>query len=135
MKVHRKKYRLCVVCRERYEKCRINQHLCTLEHSIICEYCSQAYSSTNRLLDHLKSAHTERNMYRCLKCPKLFGMIVLKNIHERSHDIINPFPCNICSKSYMKPDSLQRHQKRDHQENQENCKILPIIVELIEIKY
>lgn len=76
---------MCIVCLKQYDEIRMD-HLCIQEGSISCEYCSQSFSTTKPLLDHLESVHSERKMYKCLKCSKFFPMEFLKDIHERSHN-------------------------------------------------
>lgn len=122
MRVHNKDYRSCFVCRERYVRSQGDKHLCIQQQPISCEYCSKAFSSTKRLLEHLVSAHNERKMYKCCKCTKHFGMIFLKNIHERSHDTVIPYNCNMCSKSYSMLELLTSHQRRDHMN--QGCKVV-----------
>lgn len=119
MRVHLEKRKNCAVCQFQGAT---DEHLCVQEECISCEYCPQKFISTKDLLEHLESAHNEKKLHKCLKCNNYFRMMFLKIIHERSHDVIEKFVCNFCSKSFTFQDSLINHKKRCSSGNHEECK-------------
>lgn len=121
-RIHNKAFPKCVVCGDNSVDIELDQHLCVQEEFMSCEYCSQTFTSTKRLLVHLDDDHSEEKKHRCSTCKLSFGMRFLKIIHEKSHNVIKPFKCDICSKSYVLQDSLIRHQQKEHT-NPEECKI------------
>lgn len=119
MRVHVEERNKCAVCQLQGAT---DQHLCIQEECISCEHCPQKFISTNDLLEHLERAHNEKKLHKCLKCNDYFRMMFLKILHERSHDAIEPFVCNVCSKSFTIQGSLINHQKRCSSGNREECK-------------
>lgn len=89
---HVKKSEECSVCKLKFTTDELYLHLCQQlnnESNIQCEYCLKLYSSTTKLLNHLRVSHDyyklEKKIYRCEQCPQIFGMAKLMDIHMRTH--------------------------------------------------
>lgn len=121
MKVHTEPK--CHICG--YDGNQLDQHLCVEEKYISCEYCSQQYSSTKELLEHLDSVHSEKKMHKCGRCLESFRMVHLIRIHHMQiHGMTRVFRCDKCRKVYATQDRLIRHQRREHkQEKHEEAEI------------
>ncbi|XP_031621086.1 zinc finger protein 845-like isoform X2 [Contarinia nasturtii] len=110
MKLHSRDH-LCDVCKVAFTLKELNYHLCDNEGSICCEYCQQTFTTTIKLLEHLKS-HQKKKLYRCDECFKLLPMIKLKQYHMRlSHTQPKLFTCTICSKAFTTKSLRNIHEK------------------------
>lgn len=89
--VHVQKTEECSVCKLKLTTDELYLHLCQQknnESDIRCEYCLKSYSSTKKLLNHLRVSHDhklEKVVYHCKQCPAIFEMAKLMDIHMRTH--------------------------------------------------
>ncbi|XP_031633963.1 zinc finger protein 184-like [Contarinia nasturtii] len=118
------KMKHCTVCFKSFVLSKIDQHLCTQEMEICCEYCTQSFTSTYRLLDHLDSRHMDATLYPCTKCTKHFSMMILKDVHERCHDKV--IICEICSESFSRRIEYLEHKKTHDTEKSETAYLCEI---------
>lgn len=105
---------ICDICQMNLTGKELKLHLCGEEKSIRCDYCTDEFNVTAKLLKHLET-HTQRKFYRCESCPKFFASITLKEHHLKSHsnqDALREFVCEICSKTYSSKFHLDLHKKR-----------------------
>lgn len=106
----------CQFCLEKLSKEEYSQHSCgTGRAAIDCEYCSQCFPTTERLLHHLEYFHDDKTFYECDRCPKVFAMKDLMDIHISCHPAVDPqYQCEICDKNFFKPSDLNRHIDSSH---------------------
>lgn len=122
-------YKRCLVCNEAMLRNNFKNHLCSSDRSVVpCEYCSDKFQSTSKILNHLDKFHgDDKKMYRCTVCPKYFPMKLLRDIHSRKHSIkTRTHFCDTCEKSFFSRAGLYHHLKT-HNENQRselNCSIM-----------
>lgn len=109
----------CKICKESLTVSELSSHLCGQEKKICCEYCDKSFTSTFRLLEHLKKPHENRKLYRCSKCPLFFPMTILRIYHMAQHnnEVLLPmsFLCNVCGKTFKTSYQLDNH-KKTHEE-------------------
>lgn len=54
-------------------------------------------------------------MYQCQKCPQYFGMMKLKDFHEKYFQhLIKRYRCDICSRRFSSKALIERHMERVH---------------------
>ncbi|XP_055311588.1 zinc finger protein 878-like [Sitodiplosis mosellana] len=113
----------CKICRTALTVNELNSHLCGEERSIGCEYCSNEFTITAKLLEHLKTDHATKKMHKCEKCPTFLAMIALKEFHMKSHELDAPkrFICEICSKAFASKLRLRGHIERHDQIKSHLC--------------
>ncbi|XP_055322856.1 zinc finger protein 208-like [Sitodiplosis mosellana] len=101
----------CGICRMVLTAKELRSHLCGGEKCIRCEYCSNEFTTTKKLLDHLDKSHEKKKLHQCDKCLKFFTMIILKEHHLKSHELDAPktFICEICSKAFPSKECLKNH--------------------------
>lgn len=79
-------FHFCSICRTKVDRTKMNFHVCGQRDDIQCEYCSERFTGTNKLLKHLNQIHkTKRRLYECEKCIKHFPMIFLRDFHQNTH--------------------------------------------------
>lgn len=103
----------CKICKAHLTLDELNAHLCGKEKNISCEYCDEKFLSTIKLLDHLKTEHEKKKLYRCHKCTSFFPMILLRHYHMAQHenDLPKKYLCNICGKRFAKYAVLNYHRR------------------------
>ena len=70
------------------------------------------------LVDNSKSEvpRTSENVdFPCRFCSRTFQTILGLGVHMRVHSEAKSFFCNICFKTYMHEQSLDRHKEKEHQ--------------------
>lgn len=76
----------CVVCNEMCTANELECHICGAEKSIQCEYCSESFDATVKLIRHIDTEHaTEKILHRCGKCRLFFEMEHFRNVHQKQH--------------------------------------------------
>lgn len=120
MKLH-KRNKPCKVCKVLFTVNELSSHLCDDKKSIRCDYCTNDFTTTLALLNHIDLSHENKKFYGCEKCPTFFPMVALKEIHALSHAQDEPrqFACNLCSKAYTRQTFLTQHIKKRHE--QQKC--------------
>lgn len=106
----------CSVCDIRFvAKDLLFQHIC-MGNEIYCEYCSEKFTTTIDLVNHLE-IHEEKRLHRCTKCPQFFAMSILLEHHLNKHPFCSKqndettkvFICNICNKRFSTIHLLYQH--------------------------
>lgn len=118
----------CSVCELKLTTDTFYLHLC--QHMddkcdiIRCEYCSKSYNSTIKLLNHLNIGHnrdTDKTLYYCKQCPKIFEMAQLMDIHERVHPDKKPeIECEKCSQKIFTQHDYDEHMRTHHSDPEES---------------
>lgn len=112
--VSAKKFRrVCLICRIPLTVTNFGTHLCGDKVDVQCEYCAEKFTATKPLCEHLDAVHkTQRNLYTCAKCPRIFAMVFIRDNHETSHSQnLRPFKCEKCPKKFARQISLSKHIK------------------------
>lgn len=87
-----------------------------------CTFCSRKFVFHMHFKCHLKShetnqSETENNSsdekHKCLECGKEYIQSELQR-HMLSHMNIKPYVCNICQKSFSRPNNLKMHTQEVH---------------------
>lgn len=78
-------YLFCEVCSKAVAANMVLQHICREKVIFLpCEYCNEPYSSTEKMLRHLKVAHSDAaQKYECQTCQKTFYMKLLYDFHQQ----------------------------------------------------
>lgn len=98
----------CEVCKL---PAKLDTHLCGDQEEIQCDYCDERFSTTTKLIEHLKS-HENHKFYHCKTCRLFFGMKFLRDCHEEQHvQQIKNYTCETCSKSFTREEYLIQHMK------------------------
>lgn len=104
----------CAVCWEKLTPERIYTHLCT-PNGISCEYCSQRFGVTTKLLEHLEIYHDNKEFHDCDRCLQKFGMSELLNIHRKVHPMAEPsYACVHCGQKFYLKTRFNDHMKAKH---------------------
>ena len=83
-----------------------------------CLECGATFASYSVLRYHrYKNGHDGKTPYTCLECDLKFGSTGHLRSHVATHEKVRPFNCPICSSSFSRIDSLNKHLKSKHQ----NC--------------
>lgn len=103
----------CTVCGSKFISSEeFNRHLCQ-GSSIQCSYCSETFSATAPLIEHLEHSHDEKTLFKCEKCGVFYSMLLLKQYHLAKHAndaSCRPFVCEICKKGFATRVSLRCHE-------------------------
>lgn len=81
-----------------------------LEEFILkCVFCTQSYTRSSVLKDHMKSAHPEQPVrYQCPKCEAIFMQKSFLDKHLPTHCPTSQ-SCKVCNKTFANVYRLQRH--------------------------
>lgn len=87
---------LCRICIKRFTKQEFETHLCSGDN-MNCDQCSESFTSTMDLVNHLENDHRLPLKYKCYKCARKYQMKLLLDIHKETHtDDEKKFICDIC---------------------------------------
>ncbi|XP_055599473.1 zinc finger protein ZFP2-like [Uranotaenia lowii] len=118
----------CCGCREEFEnEHELDQHSKEIHfldrmkdsESLKPFECLVCYSrfSTQTALDRHKSTISMPHLYRCEQCDKFFVKLIMFRMHERKYhngvqqEVIGPYQCAHCGKTFMQQSSLTHHEK------------------------
>ncbi|XP_055311446.1 zinc finger protein 91-like isoform X2 [Sitodiplosis mosellana] len=120
MEQHEKNQK-CQICKASLTLIELNNtHLCGTEKSITCEYCEESFTSTMKLLEHLKTPHEKKKLYGCHKCSKYFPQLNLRHYHMFLHEneegkdddgSLRRYTCKVCDKGFDNYDHFYKHRK------------------------
>lgn len=110
----------CSICNESLTVNELNEHMCSPSKTTECDYCDSSFSVTAKLLQHLETEHTDRTLYRCRKCPRFFGTIGLRSMHEENHVEQETFRCRVCKKAFPTRNARHIHMQL-HPESESMC--------------
>lgn len=109
----------CTVCGLYFSKRRFDRHLCKGK-SVQCEYCTETFNSTVKILEHLECDHKDGQiMNRCTHCRKSYPMRELYEFHTRYHFIKSIF-CEICNRAFDTNIALNSHRTYMHRKSRCN---------------
>ena len=100
----------CEICNEQLNFRELGEHLCDEEEVMQCEYCSEPFNATIKLVQHLNTKH-DGTLHKCGKCSKMYKMAQLRDIHEAYHPKEKPkiFSCDECTKKFSSEKLLKCH--------------------------
>lgn len=88
----------------------------------LCNQCPYEGKSKYHLNKH---KHVHNKQFECSKCEKRFAEKITSKYHEAKCngivEIIHPFPCNQCSKSYKTEKCLKSHRNSIHSGKRFQC--------------
>nr|XP_022299658.1 LOW QUALITY PROTEIN: zinc finger E-box-binding homeobox 2-like [Crassostrea virginica] len=79
------------------------------EFLLKCVFCSQTYTRSSVLKDHMKSAHPDQPIrFQCPKCEAIFMQKSFLDKHLPTHSPTSQ-SCKVCNKTFANVYRLQRH--------------------------
>lgn len=112
---------MCKFCRKRFTPNELLEwHICGNDgmelQQIACEYCDQSFRSLVKCMQHLEAVHSDETFCRCRKCSQYFGMMALRDFHEKyfPHQELGSFQCKLCECKYGYKSSLLKHLAHFH---------------------
>lgn len=86
----------------------------TCEKVFKCDICSKTFAEKNYLTNH-RICHNLIKPYKCPHCPKSFHRNYSRKIHLRVHEpIVRSFKCEICDKYFSSLCGRKGHYQRVH---------------------
>lgn len=79
------------------------------DKSFSCEYCKEAFRTSNKLARHLQT-HAGHRPFLCKLCPKSFLLSHHLSRHMRTHSVEKNHTCEDCGKAFKRKESLEVHQ-------------------------
>lgn len=119
----------CEVCFEK--SIDLNQHICTKQSAIKCDYCSELFESIIDLGAHLNEAkHPTTDLLKCDQCTMAFPTASLLQCHQRSKYAHFPpkdedtyFECYICKMKIRSMSETMRHIKQHVVAQDKKCEL------------
>ena len=109
---------VCPECGKTLLQIQLHTHMKT-HHSkdiFTCELCpNKKFKSTFSLRDHKKYYH-EKKGFLCGICGQSFIYACRLQYHENEHRGLTPFACTLCPEKYSRPQLLQKHIKKVHED-------------------
>ncbi|XP_075224878.1 uncharacterized protein LOC142326341 isoform X2 [Lycorma delicatula] len=75
----------------------------------MCKACNVKFSELIYLVKHVEKRHSDKKMYKCQECNKLFMTIDNLRSHSWSHSNNKPFKCSECYRGFVSMDRLRFH--------------------------
>lgn len=112
----------CPVCSKRFNEREIRAH--TMIHQRMmklhkCQFCLRLFSSRLNLTIHIKRMHQEKK-HKCDECDKAYFNKQQLDLHLMKHKE-EVFTCEVCGKSFHRPDYLRSHMKLHTDEKKFTC--------------
>uniref|UniRef100_A0A1Q3F1Z3 Putative malate dehydrogenase n=1 Tax=Culex tarsalis TaxID=7177 RepID=A0A1Q3F1Z3_CULTA len=117
----------CATCRKCFKSqkaLREHNYVHTGERPHKCTHCEASFSRYDCYKTHVRSMHrdqsqegeTEPEVHECKVCGKTFRLVQYLVRHTRAmHEgKSKPFPCELCSDSFVRKEGLENHVKRVH---------------------
>lgn len=107
---------ICKICGMHFSVEELNRHLYR-GVSVQCEYCSESFDATLKLLGHL-STHQNYESPKCTECSRTYRLKILIDWHMNRHSIeMNSNKCDVCNRRFNAKDSFKAHL-RTHSETE-----------------
>ena len=79
-----------------------------------CWQCQHGFGLFNDLTKHVARHWKKKRKYSCKQCFKRFTKQQASIIHQKIHESIKRFKCNLCSKGFVFACNLMSHKKFKH---------------------
>ncbi|TGZ33868.1 hypothetical protein CRM22_011417 [Opisthorchis felineus] len=115
---------LCDECGKAFrDPCDLKRHMhChSAEKNCLCSACSEVFPNRgalhkHKLLQHDKVPMEKVTKHECAVCKRWFEDTRNLKRHSVVHTKQRPFMCVLCAKAYSQLEALQRHQRKNHQQ-------------------
>lgn len=86
-----------------------------------CSECLKSYKSKRGLLSHIKRIHDVVRPFKCSLCPRSFSAKSLLNQHVFTHTREQPYKCSYCGMQFNTSGNRNRHVQTKHIEGPATC--------------
>jgi len=109
----------CTVCGKRFTMAGnlfVHSRIHSGEKPYKCSQCNVSFTYWSTLQKHKCEVHSNRRPYQCRYCEMLFETNAHLKCHVCVHIGAKPYSCRHCSECFTKPDQLETHLLKSHNE-------------------
>lgn len=79
-----------------------------------CKICNTKFTTKYKLKRHHSGVHSEKRDYHCTTCGHSFKTRDMMVKHQRQHQGVGPFRCDLCEKTFKFLSGLEHHNRLKH---------------------
>lgn len=114
----------CTKCNIKfYSRFHLQNHVCRqkIQKNITCKHCSKVFPNPHLKKKHELEVHSNLNPYTCDICSKTFIYPLSLESHKRTHFCAEPFKCTICDKLFKTRLLLSAHKLEHGVKHRHTC--------------
>ena len=107
----------CKLCGKLIAKHGMKRHLAmhAAARPFKCTQCDKAYTTKNKLTEHIELKHSGRKMHECYVCGAGFTHKLMRDSHMLSHSTGKKlFDCETCGARFIYEANLRLHRQQQH---------------------